>query len=212
LGSKFVRIAVGALTLICAVVQASVGLLQYFGVSAARLISISSVLWVALGLVLAGGTFFWAVVEFHRLVTNALARRHLEPIDHPRTDDQALAYPTIMREQPALLMLSSGELAMSTGLPRGEAEYLLRNPSFVPRVDVERRVLQALLLPDGWRQGDGYGDECTIARLKWYVRKDVVAYTLLQTLLCSTPTNRSTVLRLVEVHVSTKLSGKGQTS
>lgn len=175
--------------------QTAVTVLTFYGQTPDSLAGLLPRLWIALGVLVAAALL--------PAVACVIGRWHLKPLSHPRTDDDALVYHELIREHLPLLRMTWLEFASRTGLPFWDAIALLDDPSFVPRPDVEERVRRALMVPDGWSPGRGYGSACTIERLKWYTRKRIVAYAFLQELLACSPRRRATMLSRVEDHVRT---------
>lgn len=197
---------------VCTLLQTVLAVLTFYRVDAAGLAAILPTLWTCLGAMLAACVIGYVGTKAARSVENRLIAWRLTPIGAPRSDNQTSAYTELVSTQPRLLLMTDEEAASRAGLPVRYIRFLFSRPWFVPRIDVEQRLRPALMVATEWCGGDDYGDECTIARLKWYVQKGVVAYTLLPRLISANPSQRKNVLRLKEKHVRTMLSKKGQAS
>jgi hypothetical protein len=206
------------LGLLAELLQAGIDLLQFFGYtrdSLRAMFAPSFLLRFALGIVAIGAVY----VAVRRLGRSGaiwrplswVARNALLPRDRPRSDDAASLYPQLIQDQLPLLLMSRTEFCRAAELWPWEAAYLILNPTSVPRHDVERRIRRALMVPSRWPSPPDYGPRLTVKRLRWYASKGQVAWTFLRQLEATTPTERATVLRLLESQIRDDLK-RGHTS
>lgn len=136
-----------------------------------------------------------------------LAQFRLRPVgllEDPGTHAQ------LLNIQRRILLMSPKELGQKAGIYRWESEYLCRNPSFLPRPDVQARIRTALMVPSNWPRR-GYGSDYTKQRLAWYAAKGQLAWTALR-IESATASERTHVLRLIENDLRRGLFGTGHTS
>lgn len=97
------------------------------------------------------------------------------------------------------------ELADRAGIFWWEADFIMRNPGFIPRLDVQRAIRRALMVGTMWPRS-GYGDKCVKQRLKWYGEKQYCAYTWEQ-IEAMTSDERAVVLEVIELQRRSDLTG-----
>lgn len=95
-----------------------------------------------------------------------------------------------------MLLMTRKELAHLTGLFSWEADFIMRNPEFIPRSDLHEPMRVALMVGPKWPQ-EGYGDECTKERLLWYASKGYSGITA-EKVEKWTPEIRAAVLEMLE--------------
>jgi len=131
-----------------------------------------------------------------------LARIKFSSIDQP-SQIHRNQYAELIREQFPMLQMTAREFSRGARLHIWEAWVFIKNPDFVPRHDVEKRIREALMVPDDWPRR-GYGPKFVKARLLWYYSKGDSAWTAPE-IEAETRKNRATMLKVVEQHLRAHL-------
>jgi hypothetical protein len=206
-GPRF-RFVVAAGAAICTLLQTAVAVLEFYDVTPAGLGVALPVLWTCV----ASGAAVYCLAVLRETIREWLIEQRLVPIG-PIPTAWSSTWARVISAQPQLLLMTLEEVGCRAGLSVHDLEFLQRRPWFVPRIDVQARIREAMLLPADWTGDDDYGDEYTIARLKFYaLEKDVVSYARLPQLLSATPNKRKAVLRMTERHVLTMVARRGRQS
>jgi hypothetical protein len=122
------------------------------------LISLSSFLWLGRGIL---RFLFRPLLDF-------LAQFRLN--SHQQQNSLRAAYHfELMRDHPRLLSMTYEELAKEARIFWWEADFVMRNPDFIPRSDIEETIRQALMVGPDWPPE--YGSNEIRKRLIWYYRK-----------------------------------------
>lgn len=138
---------------------------------------------------------------------------HLNPTE---AGEEVGFYTGCMQRELELLDLSLREFARRAELSLMRAWALVRNPHIIPRPELWDRLERALLLPQGFlrrgknKDGRKYGDECTTARLRWYMDRNLVQIHLKKNdQRMRTPRSRAILLRHIERELLRELNPEG---
>jgi hypothetical protein len=138
--------------------------------------------WICLAasLVLLVLAFILAAPALLSLIVKPFVMLRWAHLDQVGAAAEVPRYIREMRYHSRLLGIRPKDLSRTSRLPYLISWFFLQHPEIIPRPELCPLFLRALLLPErAFRHKQPYGEELTVARLRWYFRKNIAYVDLL---------------------------------